>query len=340
MVFSVYDESLVRQGEFSSIVSSTWEEAYCDRGICQLVVSNSKTASQLLLPGRFIGKTGRNTLWQIKTKEKRNGQLWINGFTTNYTLLDDRVYDGLHTSDVVETDLRAAVSSKRPAQIVGLSTLRGLTGSVVSEHTYPSLFKLAKDLCGSVDYGFRFLYDKNGGGAGVGRLLFDVYEGPEVPEAKFSEAFGNLANLILQQSDVDYRNVAYVGGAGEGAERTFVVCGQISTVGLDRHELFVDARDIRQEDGQSDAAYQALLAERGLQKLNEHNQKLSVSFDVDPADFGSVYSLGDIIYCILPQDGLKLFVRVIKFEERIENNKTTLSITIGTPVIQTIGGST
>ena len=43
--------------------------------------------------------------------------------------------------------------------------------------------------------------------------------------------------------------------------------------------------------------------------------------------------------CILPEDGLKLFVRVIAFEETIEDNRTALSLTIGTPVIQTIGGN-
>lgn len=334
MAFNIYDESLTRVGEIRTVISSTWEEKFADKGICQLVVANSEAASRLLLPGRFVGKNDKSTLWQIKTKEKREGELWINGFTANYSLLDDRVYDGIHTSNVVADDLRAAVIGKRAPGIVALAADRGLTGSVVSEHTYPTLFELSKDLCGSVDYGFRFVHDR-----AAKKLLFDVFAGQEQSNAKFSEAFGNLANLVLQQSDADFKNVAFVGGEGEGSGRIFVVCGDTTAEGLARHELFVDARDLRKENGQTQTAYEDLLKERGLQKLNEHNGKLSVTFDVDPADFGTAYSLGDTVCCILPEDGLKLFVRVIAFEETIEDNRTALSLTIGTPVIQTIGGN-
>ena len=333
MAFNVYDENLVRVGTIQTIVSSTWEEQYSDRGICQLVVSNSPEASVLLLTDRFIGQPNKKTLWQIKTREKRDGNLWVNGFTANYTLLEDRVYEGLHVSDNVEEDLRSAVETQRPADIVGLAPVRGLPGSSVSEHTYPSLFKLAKDLCGMVEYGFTFNHDRTNK-----KLLFDVYQGTEKPNAKFSERWGNLKNLELLQSNTGFKNVAYVGGAGEGAERVFVQCGAVETVGLQRRELFVDARDIRKEDGQSDEQYKALLRERGLQELNEHNQKLSVTFDVAPESFGKDYYLGDIIHCILADDGLKLFVRVIAFEEVIENNKTRLAITIGSPILQTTGG--
>lgn len=332
MVFNIYDGTLTRIGEVNTFLSSTWEEAYCDRGLCQLVVTNSAVASRMLVPGNFVGRVGRKTVWQIKTKEKRSGQLWISGFTVNYTLLEDRIYEGTHASSVIETDLRDVVSNTRPASIVGLYTLHGLTGSVESEHTYPDLFSLAKDLCGAADYGFRFIHDRQ-----QKKLLFDVWEGEEKPNAKFAEAFGNLANLILQQSDANFKNVAYVGGSGEGSSRVFVSCGATETTGLARHEMFVDARDLQQES-KTRAEYEAILQQRGLEKLNENNQKLSVTFDVDPDRFGIDYDLGDVIYSILPEDNLKLFVRVIAFEEVIEKNRVKIAITVGSPIIQTIGG--
>lgn len=332
MVFNIYDATLTRIGEVNTFLSSTWEEAYCDRGLCQLVVTNSAAASRILVPGNFVGRVGRKTVWQIKTKEKRSGELWISGFTVNYTLLEDRILEGTHVSGNIESDLRNAVSNTRPAPIVGLNTANGLTGSVESEHTYPDLFSLSKDLCGAADYGFRFIHDRR-----QKKLLFDVWQGEEKPNAKFAEAFGNLANLILQQSDVNFKNVAYVGGSGEGADRVFVTCGATETTGLDRHEMFVDARDL-QQDNKTRAEYESILQQRGIEKLNENNKKLAVTFDVDPDRFGVDYDLGDVIYSILPEDGLKLFVRVIAFEEVAEKNKVKIAITVGTPIIQTIGG--
>ena len=80
------------------------------------------------------------------------------------------------------------------------------------------------------------------------KLLFDVYQGAERPNAKFSEPFGNLAHLVLQQSHMDYKNVAYVGGSGRAEERIYTEVGQTSAAGLDRREMFVDARDLRYDE--------------------------------------------------------------------------------------------
>ena len=331
MAFSVYDENLNRKGQIFTFLSSTWQEKFCDRGVCQLVVSDKQNESSLLRVGRFIGAPDKKTLWQIKTIEKKDGELWCNGYTSNYTLLNDRVFTGLHKSSVIETDLRDAVMASRPAPIIGLAQLRGLTGSADSEHTYPTLFKLAKDLCGTSDYGFRFLHDKANR-----KLLFDVYSGEEKPNAKFSPAFGNLSNLELKESDAEFFNVAYVGGSGEGEDRTFVTCGATASEGLYRHEMFVDARDLKKEDRQSTEEYTAVLQQRGIEKLNEKLQKLTVDFEIDPTDLGSKFALGDTIKCVLHDEELSLFVRVVEFEETIENNKTEVRIKIGTPILQTI----
>lgn len=332
MVCNIYDETLTRIGELSVYQSLVWEEAYQDAGECQLVCAISPAATALLKNGYFVGKKDRSTLWQIKSTEKYEGLLWANGFTVNYALLYDRIYDGILNTGVVETTLRSAVSSKRPAPIVGLSALRGLEQSHVSQHTYPDLFTLSQDLCAETDLGFRFIHDKANQ-----MLLFDVYQGENRANVRFSEDYGNLANLALKQSENDYKNVAYVGGAGDGAERTFVVCGDTASTGLERHEMFVDARDLSQEDGQSLSDYQALLRARGLEKLNEHNKGLTVSFDIASDDFGSRFDVGDTVTALLKSDGLKLYVRVMSAKQTYEKNKRKTQITVGTPIIRTGG---
>lgn len=332
MVCNIYDQTLTRIGEISIYQSLVWEEAYQDAGECQLVCAISPAATNLLKNGYFVGKKDRSTLWEIRSTEKYDGLLWANGFTVNYTLLADRIYDGILDTGNVETTLRNAVSTKRPPAIVDLSTARGLTESHVSQHTYPDLFSLSQDLCVETDLGFRFVHDKANQ-----KLLFDVYKGEDKRNVRFAEEYGNLANLALKQSETDYKNVAYVGGAGEGSARTFVVCGDTNTVGLERHEMFVDARDLTQEDGQSLAAYQALLRARGIEKLNEHNKGLTVSFDISSADFGDRFDVGDTVTALLKSDNLKLYVRVISAKQTYEKNKKKTQITVGTPIIRTGG---
>lgn len=332
MVCNIYDETLTRIGELSIYQSLVWEEAYQDAGECQLVCGISPAATALLKNGYFVGKKDRTTLWQIRSTEKYEGLLWANGFTVNYTLLADRIYDGVLNTGNVETTLRTAVSGKRPAPIVDLDRIRWLAESHVSQHTYPDLFSLSQALCVETDLGFRFNHDK-----AHKKLLFDVYKGEDKTNVRFSEDYGNLANLALKQSETDYKNVAYVGGAGEGSERTFVVCGETSSSGLERHEMFVDARDLSLEEGQSQADYEALLVARGIETLNEHNNGLSVSFDISSDDFGVRFDLGDTITALLKSDGLKLYVRVMSAKQTYEKNKRKTQITVGTPIIRTGG---
>lgn len=331
MVFNIYDTSLNLVGSISEIVSSTWEEKYCDVGKCQLVVNENKMLSELMQVGYFVGCSTQSTLWQIKSKQKESGAIWLNGFTSNYSILSDRIYSSEFTSSKVETSLHNAVMANRPADIVGESTIRGLSKYFVAKYVYEPLFDICKSLCESVGYGFRFIHDKTNK-----KLLFDVYEGQDVSAIKFSEKFGNLNNAILKQSDVDYKNVAFVGG-GSDNNVSYVICGDVTSSGMNRHEMFVRASSIKKEASQTEEEYYEILKQHGLQKLNETNKKLCISFDVSSSDFGTLFNLGDKITCILQDDMIKLQSRIIGFTEVCENNITTTSLEVGSPILQTIG---
>lgn len=333
MLFNIYDKNLTLILAMSNVISSVWEENYSDRGACQLVVTDIPEMSDALQVGYFIGCNTKNTLWQIMSKEKRDNEIWLNGFTANYTILNDRVYDGIHTSNIVDDDLRNAVVAKRPAPIVELGTDNALTGSVISQHSYCSLFELCMDLCNSVGYGFRFVFDRPNK-----MLKFEVYNGIDRPNAVFAEKFGNLSNVILQQSDINFKNFAYVGGEGQDKARIYTTCGDSTATGLNRHEVFVDARDIRREEGMTNEQYYELLQQRGIEKLNEYNQKVVIEFDVTSGGFGTDYKLGDTVTCLLPEDMLKLEAKIIGYIETAEKDVIETKIKVGSPIIHTIGG--
>lgn len=82
--------------------------------------------------------------------------------------------------------------------------------------------------------------------------LFDVSEGQDLtvnqevfPPVIFSPQFDNIKNMQFVDSDLNYRNAAYIAGQGEGVERRVVELGD--SAGLSRYELFVDARDVAEE---------------------------------------------------------------------------------------------
>lgn len=96
------------------------------------------------------------------------------------------------------------------------------------------------------------------------------------PPVIFSPHLGNIENMKFVDSELNYKNFAYVAGQGEGIARRVITVG--NTAGLNRYELFVDARDIGEEDEDEnprpEADIIADLNNRGIQKLSELQQEL------------------------------------------------------------------
>ncbi|EKF50902.1 siphovirus ReqiPepy6 Gp37-like family protein [Lactococcus garvieae] len=129
-----------------------------------------------------------------------------------------------------------------------------------------------------------------------GRDLSDVVE--------FNVDFDNLISESYEASNFDEATMAWVFGEGEGKSRVNVKLND-SLAGLEREEVYVDARDIQKQtqDGNgnditlTDAQYKAALTSRGISKLAEQEAVLTLNGDIDLENdlfiYGKDYQLGD-----------------------------------------------
>ena len=331
MVCSIYDANLQKIGMFTAFVSLIWRESYTGSGLFQIVMPKTERAIALLQEDHFAGIPGSDTLMFVDSVEEKDGQIWAYGTEAKY-ILDARIYDGtLNLNGNIETALRTAVMAKRPYPIIGLAEASGLTAKTRTQATYKSLFEISRTWCETAGYGFKLIHDKV-----AKKLLYSVYNGAERAGIKFAEKYGNLSNLTRALSEKGYRNVAYVGGEGEGSARTFVTVGATAMTGLQRREMFVDAKDLQKEEGQTDSDYIAVLTARGLEKLNETNKTMEIAFDISPQDFGKSFFLGDKITCLLPEYRVYMTVRIAEATRTYENNILTTTLTLGNPVMRGI----
>ena len=106
----------------------------------------------------------------------------------------------------------------------------------------------------------------------------------------FSSEYSNISNAIHTFNSISYKNVAYVGGQGEGVEREVIEVKKSNQSGIKRREIFIDARDIGESENLSD---------RGLAKLNQYdyvvnteceiiNKNLIYERDWDLGDIGTI----------------------------------------------------
>lgn len=155
--------------------------------------------------------------------------------------------------DAIEKMLNACIISpsnpnrKIPNFVFKRSTDPRITSlTLEAQYTGDNLYDVIESLCDERKVGFRVTLNTNK------QFVFELYVGTdrsydqtEVPYVIFSPNFDNVISSNYTESNSSLKNVALIGGEGEGSARRYTAVGDLS--GLDRREMFVDARDISSE---------------------------------------------------------------------------------------------
>lgn len=175
--------------------------------------------------------------------------------------------------------------------------------------------------------------------------IFEVYQGLDRTinqqvnsKAIFSTEFENVSNQKYIDSDNNYRNMVLVAGAGENKNRKILSLGT-SNSGLNRYELFVDARDISdtKTSGENEVSiplteYNKLLEARGKEKLSECDRIETFDCTLDNSNnlkYREDFDLGDKVSIINKKWGLVLHERIVGIEETYDTEGLNIEIKIG-----------
>lgn len=208
-------------------------------------------------------------------------------------------------------------------KISGISFLSpNLNVPISTQVSYRNLMDVITELCEVSEVGIKTVFTPS-----TGILTVMLYMGLE-SQAVFSKEYENLTEQIYTISAVDYANTALVGGEGEGADRTFVAIASGS--GEERHEIFIDAKDLRKDDFGAD--YIDTLIFRGQSKLNE--QAIRYSFDTSVNPHGNLsyktdYDLGQTVKVISKAWGVSMTTRITEIVETYDANGQSVSVVFG-----------
>lgn len=179
------------------------------------------------------------------------------------------------------------------------SAITGLT--IDGQYTGDNLYEAIASICQENSIGFKISLNDSK------QFVFKLYSGVDrsydqttYPYVVFSPNFENIVESNYMESKMALKNVTLVGGEGEGTARRYASVG--TAVGLDRRELFTDARDIRAEDDEgntiSDSEYSKQLVQRGREKLAENVAVVAFEGQADVTSmfvYGVDFFMGDIV---------------------------------------------
>lgn len=173
-----------------------------------------------------------------------------------------------------------------------------------AQFTGDYVYDVVKVLCDVFKIGFKITLSADN------KFVFKLYAGVDRsyeqetnPYVVFSPSFDNLINSSYLRSKKNLKTVTLVAGEGEGSERirTTVSAANGAGSGLNRRELYTDARDISRNvnDGTlTDEEYNEQLRQRGTEKLAECVEVKSFEGKCEPNmtfKLGEDYFTGDIV---------------------------------------------
>lgn len=256
MEFYVFDGDLQVVDIIDDYKSMIWAKRYRAVGDCEIYVAASTRHISSLTPGNYIVRNDdlmicRIVKVELTTNPDEGDYLTVTGRDMS-SLLDQRIIWGTETSSgLAETFVRGLVqtalidSGKRQVKktngqpLLQLGAAAGLTDELSSQMSYSNIGEVMRELCERFGWGYKVERD-------AGILTFKLYAGSDLSSSViFSEDYGNLITTDYIVDHTSMSNVALVGGAGEGAARVRDEAGTAS--GIDRYEIFIDARNESKE---------------------------------------------------------------------------------------------
>ena len=247
------------------------------------VVADIENGNHIIIKGRSLESIlDRRIVW---------GQTTLKG---NFQIAIQRL---LNESIINPTDPNRKIDNFRFES----STDERITNlNIQAQFTGKSLLKVIESLCQERQLGFKITLKNK-------EFVFKLYAGIDrsynqnkEPYVVFSPNFENIINSNYYESNTNMKNATLIGGEGEGKDRKYTQITLPQATGLNRRELFTDARDIssQSQSAISPTDYNNLLIQRGNEKLEKNRFVTGFEGEIEATQmfkFNKDFFNGDIV---------------------------------------------
>ena len=349
----ILDRSFNKVGIIDDYTSLIWRPVYYSVGDFELYLRASSEAVALLQKNYYlvrekdmaVDESGNTTYknvmiiknFRLTTDAEAGDYLTYTGRELKFIFHQRIIWKQTNLNSKVEYALRRLVNenaiaptdSKRKIPALTLGAEAGLTATIRKQITGAYLDESIEEICSTYGYGWT-VYIQNSS------MVFSVYQGTDrsynqnsIPYVIFSDSFDNILNSEYELNSEDYANTTLIGGEGEGTARIYTTVGA-DNEGLDRYELFTDAKDVSQNKDTEDEItleeYLEQLQEKGTENLASRAITEGFSGEVISDltfKYGVDFFLGDTV-TVLNSYGISKNVMVLSAIESVDETGTKL----------------
>jgi len=310
----IMDESFKVQYVIDVFMSLIWTKRYYQYGDFELYLPIKQGYSDIFQLNYYVQREDDDTIMIIEkietTTDTENGNyIKLSGRSLESILYRRVIWTQTTVTGTAETRIRTLIDKSCISSDIEARNISGLSletavhdfgdKSAKSQYTGDNLYETIEKICQDYGYGFKISLDGTS-------MIFSMYQGLNSggnqtanPCITFSPDFNNLLTSDYYKDITDYATIARVLGEGEGTARTSTEYNRDTTAtGINRREVYVDAKDLQKEDGTTDAEYLEILQQRGKETLSDYTEKQAFDCDVLPVgqyEYKTDYNIGDIV---------------------------------------------
>lgn len=255
----ILDTNLEAIAVIDTYTSLIWTDRYYKAGDFELCLPASKEIFEVIKQDYYLyNKNSEHVMiieqLTIETDTEDGNKLTVTGRSLE-SILDRRIVWGLKNlsgsfQNGIETLLNECIiSPSKPTRQISNFIFEASEDPAITDltleaqYTGDNLYDIISEACEERGVGFKVVLNDNK------QFVFSFYAGADrsydqtdLPYVAFSPNFDNLISSNYVETKSGLKNVTLVGGEGEGQDRRYTAVGDIS--GLDRREMFTDARDL------------------------------------------------------------------------------------------------
>ncbi len=328
-------------GEVDNYLSYSFSRKYYSYGEFQLVTNrkiqntDKLDINKLVMLGADKYKVGIIRHKEIKTNEQGEEILTVRGYTLGAIAKQRITFPPDNQAvDTIEADAEAVMKYyvERNCLLVPgmefpnleIAPNKNIGENIKWQSRYKNLAEELESISRITNLGWHIYLDLS-----LKKWIFDIYNGRNFsvnqninPPVIFSPEFDNVKSQEYIDSLMDFGNYAIVAGQGEGVNREIITIGSDAT-GLDKHVIFVDARDLESSND---------LLDRGKLKLSEHKRLISFQSEIlplGPFEYERDWKLGDIVTVQNKDWQVTVDVRITEVTEVYESSGFKLNVVFG-----------
>lgn len=314
MDVTILDTNFNIVGIVDDYQSLIWTERYNEAGDFQLDGNLASTISMYCKPGYYARINKSDVVMIIETIEaedqpKTSNKISVKGRSVD-TILERRIIWNYTTaSGNVQSVIKKlidenAISPALARRAIPNLYFIGTNDSYIASKTIDSiqfendnLYETIQTICKAFNIGYKMKMSGNSFAFGLYYGIDRSYKQNVNPYVIFSEDFDNITESRYQYDNAKYKNVALVGGEGDGDKKITVVAGDDNLTGLSRYELYLDSGLSTNNGEISDSEYKNQIRIKGEEALKEAQDVITIDGKIVPDIFkyGVDYRMGDIL---------------------------------------------